>query len=346
MNALLELKPDDLVGAPMFIPDDWLSSLPAGWNPVANRNDPLVWVASLPGMVDSGRFAACVAPLDACVLNGQEQPGRCISPRMLMRGDDLSFANVSTITAASGSTVKGARIAGGMPHAPLDVDPFGAQDYYANTGTGWARGVYIVDYERGGVFVAGALDPHTTIWQALAMQASALSGDWRWVEELRDYRFIASQGVNVPGYRPALAASVGPGRYAAKYPTLATVRASLTQSPTAALMTWETIEMCKCEEALTAAVADNADGDGNPVNPAMDAGTVYVEPGPSLRDIEALNGRLDEALERIGSLTETVALLVAENRQLRELPEKPHSCGDGCDCRSAEMNLIEMAECC
>lgn len=188
------------IPAPAVPPADWFYNLPEGWDPLDNPEQPVIWLD-----FNTGRFAALVAPLDACIQNGTTEPGACESPRLFAVGDDGSYANIGSTLAvdADGSEVRvpTGRIAAELEHANITWDRRRAVDHYSHTGLGVARAHYWID-DRA-IWATGSLDPTVTVWQALALQAVALSGDWRWVEELQGLRLIASQAVNNPGFRHA-----------------------------------------------------------------------------------------------------------------------------------------------
>lgn len=187
------MSPDDKLGAPLNPPVGWFFDKPAGWDPATNPDDPLVYVVTQGE--DTGRFAAFVAPWGACVHGPGSGPGKCVSPPV--DPTDYQYAHVG-FTPGVGKT---ANIAMGLNHANRDWGWQQATDHYAHTGSRIARVRYHQDGD--GIWAYGSLDPTATVWDALTLMASALSGDWRWVEELESMAMIASQVVNVPGFRPA-----------------------------------------------------------------------------------------------------------------------------------------------
>jgi hypothetical protein len=151
---------------------------------------------------DVGRFAALVAPDDACILDGHEARNRCFRPPV--EPDDYAFAHVGDTITTDG-VVRTARLAGGINH--FGDGPIGdTVDHYANTGSGFARVRYTHVPEIRAVVALGACDPTVTVWDSLMVRAGALSGDWRMVAELGEFRLAGVQFVNVPGFRPAGAA--------------------------------------------------------------------------------------------------------------------------------------------
>lgn len=191
--------PMALMGSPINPPDEWFAGLPDDFNPVFDPTQPLVRVYT--AGPDTGRFVALVAPLASCLLNGSEAKGRCITPPP--DGSGFDFAHIGTTVLASGAEIRTSIVPGELSHASKNAPWKVAIDHYANTGASKARVRYFVDEKRGGIFAAGAMHPIATVWDGIVAQASALSGDWRWIDELEQWRMIASQLVNVPGFRPA-----------------------------------------------------------------------------------------------------------------------------------------------
>lgn len=94
----------------------------------------------------------------------------------------------------------------GTGHANLRKNPRAAADHYADTGT------VVADVAAGeddhGIWISGCLREGVTPQQVHALQAGAISGDWRNIGG--SLELIAALVVNVPGFpipRPALAAA-------------------------------------------------------------------------------------------------------------------------------------------
>lgn len=157
------------------------------WDPVHNPNDPLIQLDR-----QSRTFKALVAPLDACILNGREGPGKCVRPPR--DGNDYQFAHHGAVEVV---------IPWHLSHAPEHLTAGAAQDHYAHSGFAALLGRY---YEDGdAIYAEGRVAPGVSSDDMELIAASALSGDWRWVEEESRLRMIASQVVNTPGFRPAYA---------------------------------------------------------------------------------------------------------------------------------------------
>lgn len=156
------------------------------WDPTTNPNDPLIKL----DLRYPGSFDALVAPWGACILNGAEGRGKCVQPPR--DGGNYSYAMPGG---------RKAIIPMGLPHADIRLPVSAAIQHYADTGYAAAVGEYFED-ERG-IWFMGDLVPGISERDRFVIAAAALSGDWRWIEEHRRYRMIASQVVNTPGFRPA-----------------------------------------------------------------------------------------------------------------------------------------------
>lgn len=204
VNALLAaVERRVLSAAPApAVPLDWLLSLPDGWNPAINLDDPLIYADPA-----SGRFAALVAPAGACLLDGNEAPGVCTT---VPDEPDYSFAVTSAVQGVGIAVIPSS-----LNHAAHDISISAARDHYAHSGSAQALAHYWRD--GLGVWASGKLLPGLSEREVTLLQASALSGDWRWVQEQRRFRMIASQVVNTPGFRRSLtprqfALAASPGR--------------------------------------------------------------------------------------------------------------------------------------
>jgi hypothetical protein len=59
-----------------------------------------------------------------------------------------------------------------------------------------------MDVPDVGIMFLGSMYPGSTYMHAFEAMTSALSGDWRWIESMRDHEMVGSQLVNNPGFRP------------------------------------------------------------------------------------------------------------------------------------------------
>lgn len=204
MLGMQTLDPKQIIDAPHTPPGHWFTEIPDWYDP----NHSLIQI-KLDGP-EAGRVAALVAPWGECVLDGKEG---CFTAPQSPTG--YEFAHVGTTITAEGDQVRTANVGGNVDHAPHNWSMSPAVSHYANTATRMMRGRYI-DGPNGVIFL-GAMWPGTTIADALEAIASALSGDWRWVQTLRAYDMAGSQLVNNPGFRPnplntnyAITASMAP----------------------------------------------------------------------------------------------------------------------------------------
>jgi hypothetical protein len=181
----------DPLPVPMSPPAEWFDQEP-DWLDGS-------WEAGVVQIGETGRVVALVAPYGECILDGTQN---CWRPPASPTG--YEFAHVGAITAADGSTVRIANVGGGVGH----FDPTRATamspavEHYANTASRVMIGRYHDRPDLGGIVFLGCMWPGTTNADALLAKASALSGDWRWVESLGAYDLAGSQLVNTPGFRP------------------------------------------------------------------------------------------------------------------------------------------------
>lgn len=155
------------------------------WNPLVNPKDPLILLDRT-----TRTFKALVAPFDACILNGYERPGVCVHPPR--DGSNYEYAQSGGETAIIPFKIN---------HARDDMTLSAATDHYANSN----HAALIAHYweDQNAIWASGSVAPTISDAEMELIAHSALSGDWRWVEEERRLRMIASQVVNVPGFRKA-----------------------------------------------------------------------------------------------------------------------------------------------
>jgi len=141
---------------------------------------------------EAGRFAATVASRGTFILGGGEKWRSPDSPSNYaeaMQGD--------TVT-ADGHVIKTANLSADLNHVSERLSYLSAVDAMANTGVQLAR-VRYVDLAGYGTVALGAAWPGLSDLEVRKMQASALSGDWRWREEYGAYDMAGSIFVNNPG---------------------------------------------------------------------------------------------------------------------------------------------------
>lgn len=169
-------------------PPEWFEEVPSWYDPQMG----LVQV-QMSGP-DEGRVAALVAPWNECILDGKQ--GCWTAPPSLT---NYEFAHVGSTPTQAGP-VRTANIGGKINHADIRWPMEAAVDHYANTATRTMQGRYIDTPD--GIMFLGVMAPGSTRLDALTVTASALSGDWRWVETLKGYEMAGSQLVNNPAFRP------------------------------------------------------------------------------------------------------------------------------------------------
>lgn len=179
---------DALVPVPHAPPRTWFEEVPDWFDP----NGALVQVDT-----ETGRVAAIVAPYGECILDGTQN---CWTPPQSHTA--YEYAHVGTMICDDGSKVRIANVGGGVPHANLTASSSVAADHYANTASRKMIGRYVDSPDKGGILFLGSMWPGTSNRDVIDVVASALSGDWRWIQSLNDYEMVGSQLVNNPGFRP------------------------------------------------------------------------------------------------------------------------------------------------
>ena len=174
------------------------------------------WADGLVQIGDDGRVAALVAPYKECILDGT---GTCFTAPE--SPTNYEYAHVGALKTAEGDVIRVANVGGGTGHFdPSQATAMSpAVEHYANTASRIMVGRYHDMPELGGIVFLGSMWPGTGVAEEILARASALSGDWRWVENLRSYDMAGSQLVNNPGFRPssyeprqfAVVASMAPG---------------------------------------------------------------------------------------------------------------------------------------
>jgi hypothetical protein len=184
----MPFDPDAPIPVPYAPPREWFESAPEWFDPTG----PLIQIDNA-----TGRVAAIVAPYGECILDGT---ANCWTPPESKTA--YEYAHVGSIVTEEGDAVRIANIGGGVPHANLTASSSVAADHYANTASRRMIGRYVDAPEQGGVLFLGSMWPGSTNRDMVEVLASALSGDWRWIQSLNDYEMVGAQLVNNPGFRP------------------------------------------------------------------------------------------------------------------------------------------------
>lgn len=248
-----------------------------GWDPINNPKDPLI-------IIDHGTrtFRALVAPFNSCILNGRESPGVCRKPPR----DDGGYDYAHT-----GGDI--GIIGRGMDHAASELSASAAAAHYANTGTATFLSHYYEDEEA--IWAMGLLMPNVTDDDIVHLEASALSGDWRWIDEERRLRMIASQCVSTPGFRPA---------YVDRYQFSMAASATVEDHEQSLITTWESSAPT---DSIRGTVADMS-GTTNTATPCScqhpPAGEVVTAATTTPATVEERLARLEQLLTELAeSLT-------------------------------------------
>lgn len=182
---------EERLNCPAFPPREWFEEIPDWYDPKMG----LVQVSM--GGSDEGRVAALVAPWNECILDGK---AGCWTAPASLTGYEYAHVGAVQVDSANGPKIRTANIGGKVNHADIRWPMRAAVDHYANTATRTMTGRYIDTPD--GIMFLGMMVPTSTRLDALTVMASALSGDWRWVETLNAYEMAGSQLVNNPAFRP------------------------------------------------------------------------------------------------------------------------------------------------
>ena len=199
-----DFNPAEPIPVPHLPPRDWFESVPEWWDP-----DTALIQIKLDGP-EAGRVAALVAPEGECYLGNGPGGGCWKAPKS---ATNYEYAHVGSTVTAEGDQIRTAAIAGNLDHASTAASlSFGdvVNHYNSDTSTRRFR-VRYRDLPGVGVVAVGAIEPGTTKWEGISAMSSALSGDWRYVQSLRQHEMTGSQLVNNPAFRPV------PRRQQARY---------------------------------------------------------------------------------------------------------------------------------
>lgn len=290
------------------VPDrSWFTDIPDWYDP----NMGLVQV-SMHGP-DEGRVVAVVAPWNECILDGK---AGCWTAPPSMTG--YEYAHVGATPVLDGGeivTIRTANVGGKVNHADIQWPMQAAVDHYANTATRTMQGRY-VDTPSGIMFL-GMMAPGSTRLDALTCVASALSGDWRWVESLNGYEMAGSQLVNNPAFRPipasvaefAVTASLAPVGVVASLDTAAL--------PAVVFGSWSVVEPSQSTGATAGAQIVEAVRDLERIDAIVASLEDRLIPQPPPESVYDLDGDGDIDLDDLAAIARAVYAC-------------PHCGGQGC----------------
>lgn len=119
---------------------------------------------------------------------------RCVTPPRSK--SNYSYFNTGNVLTADGKTVHVGRLAAGTGHASIEFGAVPAVEHYDNTG--WAAGYVHAGEDEHGVWFAGTVSPNATHEQIATVRASAVSGDWRAIQN--SLELVGILAVNTPGF--------------------------------------------------------------------------------------------------------------------------------------------------
>ena len=119
---------------------------------------------------------------------------RCVTPPRSK--SNYSFFNTGNVLTADGKTVHVGRLAAGTGHAAIEFGAQPAVEHYDNTG--WAAGYVHAGEDAHGIWFAGTVSPNATPEQIATVRASAVSGDWRAIQN--SLELVGILAVNTPGF--------------------------------------------------------------------------------------------------------------------------------------------------
>ena len=213
MKLLYGASPESEIAAegcaPLDPPIEWFTDEAADEAPPSLRYFP------------DGRIAGVVAPAGRCLLDGQK--GCWTVPRpadgrgSTLYGDqgnpdgDYSMANCGHTMTAEGIEIPTGTVAGPGGHANPHASVGMTRSHYDNSDWQTGRGRYVWSDKAGGLVFVGAAWPELSPRQIATIRASAVSVDYRWIEDERRHRLVASCLVNVGALPSRYAARVAAG---------------------------------------------------------------------------------------------------------------------------------------
>ena len=173
--------------------------------PAAWFTDPRLDGATALTVTPEGRLFGHLAPWNSCHMSVQE---RCLTPPRTRSG--YAHFHQGRVRTAEGTVIPTGKVTVGTNHAGLELAQRPAAEHYEHTGHVVAD--VVAGEDAYGIWVAGALRPGVSADHLLALERSALSGDWRRVDGALE--LVAALAVNVPGF-PVVGARVAGGQPAA-----------------------------------------------------------------------------------------------------------------------------------
>lgn len=146
-----------------------------------------------------GRVFGHVATWGTCHIGYKD---RCVTPPHSKNG--YRYFNTGQVLTADGETVNVGRLTAGTNHAEIEFGAQPARDHYDNMG--WAAAYVHSGEDDYGIWVAGAISPTATDDQVAQLRASAVSGDWRAINN--SLELVGVLAVNSPGFPIARAGIV------------------------------------------------------------------------------------------------------------------------------------------
>lgn len=146
-----------------------------------------------------GRVYGHVATWGTCHIGYKD---RCVTPPRSKNG--YRYFNTGQVLTAEDEVVNVGRLTAGTNHADIEFGAQPARDHYDNMG--WAAAYVHSGEDEHGIWVAGAVAPDATEEQISRLRASAVSGDWRAINN--SLELVGVLAVNSPGFPIARAGIV------------------------------------------------------------------------------------------------------------------------------------------
>lgn len=169
-----------------------VASAADGWAPQASWFDnPRLDKPTPVTVTADGRVFGHVALWGTCHVGYRD---RCVTPPR--SNSNYSYFNVGSVLTADGKTVSVGRLTAGTSHAAIEFGAQPAKEHYDHTG--FAAAYVHTGEDEHGIWFAGAVSPTATAEQIAVVRASAVSGDWRAVNN--NLELMGVLAVNTPGF--------------------------------------------------------------------------------------------------------------------------------------------------